>query len=147
MAVAQKQTSHDHRLSTSFRHFIGGFDVKSSQNFLILAKSSFDRLCFDFCRFYRSHLMRTAPHDKVVTLLVLAGFRDPVLRGVSQNSLHLGSALSALATGFELILSRRWRFLFPKHFQQAEARTFLANNKTRDNRFICLQQDETKCKS
>ena len=37
------------------------------------------------------------------------------------------------------------RLLFSQHFQQA--RTFLVNNKTRDNKFISLQQGKAKCKS
>ena len=37
------------------------------------------------------------------------------------------------------------RLLFFHHFQQV--RTFLENNKTKDNKFISLQPNKTKCKS
>ena len=41
--------------------------------------------------------------------------------------------------------SRVGTYYFSQHFQQA--RTFLGNNKTKDNKFSLLQQDETKCKN
>ena len=55
----------------------------------------------------------------------------------------LGAYLILGPWGWALI--RGGRLLFFHHFQQV--RTFLENNKTKDNKFISLQPNKTKCKS
>ena len=73
-------------------------------------------------------------------------------RGFIVNSITVFIRLTALGAYLILGAYSRWALigeggclLFSQHFQQA--RTFLENNKTRDNKFISLQQDNlTKCK-
>ena len=53
--------------------------------------------------------------------------------------------LTALGAYFLFLAHEGGRLLFSQHCQQAM--TFSEKNKTRDNRFISLQQGETKCKT